>query len=83
VRVARGLQRLAQQHGHRSTAGTCLQLALSHGELGNYLGLSRANVSRQLGHLREADIIKIEGAQIVIIDEEGLAEAAGADPWKV
>jgi len=78
ARVARGLQRLAQHHGTRSEAGTCLQLGLSHAELGNYLGLSRANVSRQLGQLREANVIKIEGAQIVVLDHDGLAEIAGA-----
>jgi CRP/FNR family transcriptional regulator, cyclic AMP receptor protein len=78
ARVARGLQRLAQHHGRRGEAGTCLQMALSHTELGNYLGLSRANVSRQLGQLREANVITIEAAQIVILDEDGLAEIAGA-----
>jgi CRP-like cAMP-binding protein len=80
ARVARGLQRLAQHHGDRSPAGTCVQLALSHAELGNYLGLSRANVSRQLGQLREANVIKIEAAQIVILDEDGLAKVAGCAP---
>jgi CRP-like cAMP-binding protein len=78
ARVARGLQRLAQHHGRRGETGTCLQLALSHTELGNYLGLSRANVSRQLSQLREANVITIEAAQIVILDENGLAEIAGA-----
>jgi CRP/FNR family transcriptional regulator, cyclic AMP receptor protein len=78
ARVARGLQRLAQHHGRRGETGTCLQLALSHTELGNYLGLSRANVSRQLGELREANVITIEAAQIVILDEDGLDEIAGS-----
>jgi CRP/FNR family transcriptional regulator, cyclic AMP receptor protein len=77
ARVARGLQRLAQHHGRRGETGTCLQLSLSHTELGNYLGLSRANVSRQLGQLREANVITIEAARIVILDEDGLAEIAG------
>jgi CRP-like cAMP-binding protein len=77
ARVARGLQRLADLHGRRGEAGTCVQLVLSHTELGNYLGLSRANVSRQLSQLREANVIKIEAAQIVIMDEDGLAQIAG------
>ena len=78
ARVARGLQRLARHHGRRGEAGTCLQLTLSHTELGNYVGLSRANVSRQLSQLREANVITIEAAHIVILDEDGLAEIAGA-----
>jgi CRP-like cAMP-binding protein len=77
-RIARGLQRLAKHHGRRCDQGTCVQLALSHTELGNYLGLSRANVSRQLGQLREANVVKIEGPQIIILDADGLAEIAGA-----
>jgi CRP-like cAMP-binding protein len=77
ARVARGLQRLALHHGRRGEFGTSLQLALSHTELGNYLGLSRANVSRQLSQLREANVITIEASQIVILDEDGLAEIAG------
>jgi CRP-like cAMP-binding protein len=78
ARVARGLQRLAQHHGRRGAVGTSLQLTLSHTELGNYLGLSRANVSRQLSQLREANVITIAGAQIVILDEDGLTQIAGA-----
>ena len=66
------------QHGQKGAEGICLQLALSQEELGNYLGLSRANVSRQLGQLKEANVIKIDGTQIVITDEEGLTDIADA-----
>jgi len=76
ARVARGLLRLAQQLGRRRKDGIHLQLTVSQEELGNYLGLARANVSRQLGHLKGADVIKIDGARIVITDERGLAEFA-------
>jgi CRP-like cAMP-binding protein len=78
ARVARGLLRLARQHGRKGVEGISLQLTLSQEELGNYLGLSRANVSRQLGQLKEANVIKIDGTQIIITDEEGLADIADA-----
>jgi len=77
-RTARGLQRLAQQHGRTSKHGIRLQLTLSQRELGGYLGLSRENVSRQLGQLKDANVIRLEGLQIVITDEEGLAAIAQA-----
>jgi CRP-like cAMP-binding protein len=77
-RTAKGLLRLAQQHGRTSKEGIRLGLAVSQTELGAYLGLSRANVSRQLAQLREANVIKIDGAQIVIADEEGLSMIAAA-----
>jgi CRP-like cAMP-binding protein len=77
-RTARGLLRLAQQHGRTSKDGIRLQLSLSQRELGGYLGLSRENVSRQLGQLKDANVIKIDGPQIVITDEQGLSAIAAA-----
>ena len=78
ARTARGLLRLAQQHGRKGTDGVRLQLAMSQRELGSYLGISRANVSRQLGKLRDANVIKIEGTQITLTDADGLAALAAA-----
>jgi CRP/FNR family transcriptional regulator, cyclic AMP receptor protein len=78
ARVARGLLRLARQHGQRSADGICVQLALTQAELGSYLNLSRANVSRELGDLKVANVIRIDGPQIVITDEQGLTDIADA-----
>ena len=44
-------------------------------QLGKYLWLSRANVSRQLGQLKLANMIKISGTEITILDEKGLRNA--------
>lgn len=81
-RVARGLLRLAQQHGARCAHGISLQLPVSQEELGNHWGLSRPNVSRVLGELKESDIIRIDGSQITIRDEAALMEIAGLGPAK-
>jgi CRP/FNR family transcriptional regulator, cyclic AMP receptor protein len=78
ARVAKGLLRLAQQLGRTSKEGIRLDLGVSQTELGNYLSLSRANVSRQLGHLKDAKVLRFQGTQIVIIDEKGLSEIAEA-----
>jgi CRP/FNR family transcriptional regulator, cyclic AMP receptor protein len=75
-RTAKGLLRLAEQHGHKSKEGVRLQLTMSQRELGGYLGLSRENVSRQLGQLKDANVITMDGSQIVITDEQGLAVIA-------
>jgi CRP-like cAMP-binding protein len=56
--------------------GIRLQMTMSQRELGGYLGLSRENVSRQLGQLRDANVILMEGSQIVITDSQGLAMIA-------
>lgn len=78
TRMARGLLRLAKQLGRQSKNGIRLELAVSQEELGNYLGLARANVSRQLGELKAMGIIKSDGGRIVITDEGRLAELADA-----
>ena len=78
-RTARGLLRLSEQHGRMSKDGVRLELTVPQRELGSYLGISRANVSRELGWLRDASVIKIDGTQITITDEKGLAEIA-SDP---
>ena len=51
-------------------------LAISQEELGKHLGLSRANVNRQLGQLKLANLIRIDGTEISIVDETGLDEIA-------
>ena len=76
ARAARGLLRLARQRGRRSADGAFLQLTISQEELGKYLGLSRPNVNRQLGQLKVANMIRINGMEITIVDEEGLDEVA-------
>jgi CRP-like cAMP-binding protein len=79
-RTARGLLRLARQHGRTAAAGGSLQLAISQEELGKYLGATRANVNRQLGELKSGKLISISGTEITIIDAEGLAEIADNPP---
>ena len=78
-RAARGLLRLAEQHGREAGDGTRLDIKLSQKDLGSYLGLSRENTSRELGRLREAGLIRVEGGEIVIIDRDGLEEWAVAE----
>ena len=79
ARAAKGLLRLAEQLGRTSKDGIRLDLMASQSELGNYLGLSRANVNRQLGWLREANVVRLQGPLILIVDEKGLSEIAESD----
>ena len=68
-RAARGLLRLARQHGKTSKDGIVIDLGVNQRDLGNYLALSRENTSRQLGALTEAGIIATVGGQILIRNE--------------
>lgn len=76
ARAARGLLRLAQRHGKGSGRVIRLDLVLSQQDLGSYLGLARENVSRELGRLKLANVIRMEVGQIVITDSDGLREIA-------
>jgi len=76
-RVARGLLRLALQHGQTSKNGIRVNLTISQSELGAYLGLSRENVNRQLAELRDDGVISNDGAEIIVTDEGGLIRVAG------
>lgn len=78
-RAAFGLLRLAQQHGRVTKRGILIDLTLSQRDLGSYLGMSRENVNRQLGKLKDARVIHIDDTQIYIVDEQALAELAGAE----
>ena len=76
ARAARGLLRLAQHHGKASDRTIRLDLVLSQQDLGNYLGISRENVSRELSRLKLANVIRVDQGQIVITDGDGLREIA-------
>src|SRR5262249_31224611 len=67
-RTARGLVRLARQHGRAAAPDAFLRLTISQEELGKYLGATRANVNRQLSELKTAKLITISGTEITIID---------------
>ena len=75
-RAAKGLLRLAERHGKDSNRGILVDLLLSQQDLGNYLGISRENVSRQLRQLRFANVIRVEEGHIVLTDQVGLEEIA-------
>jgi CRP-like cAMP-binding protein len=77
-RVARGLLRLARQHGRNSNEGIRVGLTASQSELGAYVGLSRENVSRLLRRLRDEGVIRSGRGQLIITDERALACIAGA-----
>ena len=82
ARAALGLIRLADQFGRRHKGRIHLELKMSREQLGNFLGLSRSNVSRALGKLQDAKVITINKTEIIITDEAGLRAIAEADAGK-
>jgi CRP/FNR family transcriptional regulator, cyclic AMP receptor protein len=78
-RTARGLLRLARQHGRNSKDGIVIDLSVNQRDLGNYLSLSRENTSRQLASLAEAGIIATNGHAITICDSDRLTDIAESE----
>ena len=75
-RVADGLLRLARDHGQQTAKGMVIDLKLTQRDLGGHFGLTRETVSRSLGDLREAGLIEISGASILILDPDALLAVA-------
>jgi len=75
-RTARGLLRLADQHGRKTKGGIIITFRLIQRDLGGYMGLSRENASRQLASLRQRGLISVDGPYLVIRDRAGLEAAA-------
>lgn len=78
ARLAKGLLRLAGQHGIKRGDRIRIDLRMSQTDLGNYVGLSRANVNRQLSQLKGAGIVETEGATITLLDSSKLETLAAA-----
>lgn len=79
AKAASALLRLAEQHGRAVADGTLIDLKLSQRDLGSYAGLSRENMNRQLAELRDQGLIRLDGALIVIVDQDGLTDCAQAE----
>lgn len=73
-RLARFLKRLTD----KNTDGHRLEGDLSQGELGNFVGMSRENINRQLAAWSEAGVIELANGRIRIIDDAYLAQLAEA-----
>jgi CRP-like cAMP-binding protein len=66
--LARYLQRLTDEEA----ATQNLKIDISQSELGNFVGISRENINRQLSAWADSGLIELEHGKIRIIDCEAL-----------
>ena len=78
-RLARFLLRLliAGNDNQPESAGH-LKLALSQGELGNFAGMSREQINRQLSAWAESGVVTLKGGRVTILDRMALMDVAEA-----
>lgn len=78
-RLARFLLRLLVAGNDNELSGEGqLKLSLSQGELGNFAGMSREQINRQLSAWADTGVIALRGGRVTILDREALMDVAEA-----
>ncbi|HYM02594.1 MAG TPA: Crp/Fnr family transcriptional regulator [Stellaceae bacterium] len=77
TRLAKKLLSLAAERGQPTPQGKRLGLHLSQRELGNFLGIPRETVNRQLRFWRAEGMIALDDGTITLTDEAALRQIAG------
>ncbi|MCF2909045.1 FNR family transcription factor [Pseudoalteromonas sp. DL2-H2.2] len=75
-RLATFIYNLSNRFGERGFSRKEFRFTMTRGEIGNYLGLTVETISRLLSRFQKAQIIKVEGKFITILDIDELAKAA-------
>jgi len=76
-RVARVLLTLAHEIGTESEEGIVIGRRITHETLAGLTGLARPTLTSAINDLEKAKTIKTKNRTMIIIDRQGLAEAAG------
>jgi CRP-like cAMP-binding protein len=77
-RLARFLLRLLIAGNDNQPDEGHLKLALSQGELGNFAGMSREQINRQLSAWADSGVVTLKGGRVTILDREALMDVAEA-----
>jgi CRP/FNR family transcriptional regulator len=75
-RLAAFLANLSTRFGERGFSKKEFRLTMTRGEIGNYLGLTVETISRLLSRFQKAEIIKVEGKFITILNADELFKVA-------
>lgn len=73
-RLARFLLRLMGEEGDKAR----LKIALSQGELGNFAGMSREQINRQLSAWADGGIVSLTSGRVTVLDRDALVDIAEA-----
>lgn len=68
---------LSGRFKRRGYSATSFRLAMSRGEIGNYLGLAVETVSRVMTRFQKSDIIHVDGKEIAIVDFDEMQKLVG------
>jgi len=77
-RLAAFIYNLSTRFAERGFSPREFRLAMTRGDIGNYLGLTVETISRLLGRFQKIDMIQVQGKYITVVDSVALAQMAGA-----
>jgi CRP-like cAMP-binding protein len=80
ARLASLLPVLARKFGEETSVGFVIGLRLTHDELSEMIASTRESVTNALKRLRESGVLATKRGRIVILEPEGLTEAARRKP---
>lgn len=63
--------------GRQTERGTRIHISLTHGEIGEYIGVSRETVTRTLNKFRRRQMVDLQGSILTIINQPALENCAG------
>jgi CRP/FNR family transcriptional regulator len=76
-RLAAFLASLARRSAQHGGSATHVSLPMPRTDIASYLRLAPETVSRVLGRLQQANVIRVEGRELEVLDGKALAEVAG------
>ncbi len=82
-RLAAFLHNLSTRISERGFSAKEFRLAMTRGDIGNYLGLTVETISRLLGRFQKIGLIRVKGKYVTILDQVVLAQLAGAASCRV
>ena len=77
-RLAAFLNNLSNRFSQRGFSPREFRLAMTRGDIGNYLGLTVETISRLLGRFQKIGLIKVKGKYVTILDTTALSQIAGS-----
>jgi CRP/FNR family transcriptional regulator len=80
ARLANLLPVLARKFGEETPVGVVIGLRLTHDELAEMIASTRESVTNALKRLRESGVLATNRGRIVILEPDGLTEAARRKP---
>lgn len=80
VRLVRIILTLTQTHGIRDSETGHIRIRVTQEQLGNFLGVTRQTIHKELKHLEKLNYIALEYGELFVLDKKALEGGWGRQP---